>query len=465
MMTEEGCLKCHGAQGYKVGDVRGGIGIALPLGPFMDQQKGRTRVLLMSHVLVWMLGMAGIAVGARRVGDDMREMEAAYGKLDMLERAINTARVGITIRDTRNRIWYTNPAEARMHGYEVEELIGKEVGIFSPTGTVKALSAEEMRAIEGYSRESLNARKDGSVFPVYIVSEIVRDAKGDPIGIVAVSEDITGRKALEDKLKEYTEHLEDMVGERTRELESARREAEDANRAKSEFLTSMSHELRTPLHSVIGFAELMSEGLAGAMTEKQKEYLADILDGGRHLLSLINDILDISKVECGKTDFDLSDVDLKPVIERTLAMFREKALRHDIKLQSEVPDCLGTVAAEERRVKQVLFNLIGNAVKFTPDGGRVGVRARRTEKEAVVEVWDTGIGISEKDMARIFNPFERADSAWAKEREGTGLGLHVTRKFVELHGGRIWASSSPGKGSRFTFTLPLKPVCGLCDLP
>jgi signal transduction histidine kinase/CheY-like chemotaxis protein len=231
---------------------------------------------------------------------------------------------------------------------------------------------------------------------------------------------------------------------------------EAANRHKSEFLASMSHELRTPLNAIIGFSEVLLERLFGDLNAKQEEYLRDILDSGRHLLSLINDILDLSKVEAGRMELELGSFSLTEVLDNGLTMVRERASRHGIALRLEVDPTIDVIEADERKIKQVVFNLLSNAVKFTPDGGRVEIQAGFVGGEVQITVWDTGIGIAAEDQERIFEEFQQVGGMYAEKREGTGLGLALTKKFVELHGGRIWVESVVGQGSRFTFTLPVR---------
>jgi signal transduction histidine kinase len=235
----------------------------------------------------------------------------------------------------------------------------------------------------------------------------------------------------------------------------ARAAADAANQAKSEFLANMSHELRTPLNAIIGFSEVLSERMFGEVNEKQAEYLADIQESGRHLLSLINDILDLSKIEAGRMELESSDFDLPSAIEHTLTLVRERAQRRGIGLARTVDEQLGMIHADERKLKQVLLNLLSNALKFTPEGGRVDVRAALRDGVAEVSVTDTGIGISPEDQEAVFEEFRQVGTA-SKKVEGTGLGLAISKKFIELHGGKIWVTSQVGTGSTFAFTLPLQ---------
>jgi signal transduction histidine kinase len=239
------------------------------------------------------------------------------------------------------------------------------------------------------------------------------------------------------------------------ELADKSRQLEVASQHKSEFLANMSHELRTPLNAIIGFSEVLSERMFGELNERQEEYLKDIHASGQHLLSLINDILDLSKIEAGRMELELTDFHLPAAIDNALTLVRERASRHGIALHHEIDPRLGPIRGDERKLKQVLLNLLSNAIKFTPEGGRVDVRAALVDGMAQVAVADTGVGIAPEDQETIFEEFRQVGTA-AKQVEGTGLGLALSRKFIELHGGRIWVESQVGAGSRFTFTLPVR---------
>jgi signal transduction histidine kinase len=239
-----------------------------------------------------------------------------------------------------------------------------------------------------------------------------------------------------------------------REIADKSRQLEVASQHKSEFLANMSHELRTPLNAIIGFSEVLAEKMFGEVNAKQAEYLQDILESGRHLLSLINDILDLSKIEAGHMELEPADFDLPGVIENALILVRERASRRGITLGSTIDERLGLIHGDERKVKQVLLNLLSNALKFTPEGGRIDVGAGLHEEVAEVSVTDTGIGIAPADQEAVFEEFRQVGAA-ERKAEGTGLGLALSRKFVELHGGRIWVQSEVGHGSTFTFTLPV----------
>jgi signal transduction histidine kinase len=238
-----------------------------------------------------------------------------------------------------------------------------------------------------------------------------------------------------------------------REIADKSRQLEVASQHKSEFLANMSHELRTPLNAIIGFSELLAERLYGDLNEKQEEYLGDIHASGQHLLSLINDILDLSKIEAGRMELELTDFDLPTAVDNALTLIRERAGRRGIALHQAMDQQLGQIRGDERKIKQVLLNLLSNAIKFTPEGGRIEVRAKQVDRSVVVSVTDTGVGIAPEDQEAIFEEFRQVGTA-DKKVEGTGLGLALSRKLIELHGGRIWVESQMGEGSTFTFTIP-----------
>jgi signal transduction histidine kinase len=301
-------------------------------------------------------------------------------------------------------------------------------------------------------------------------------------------------QAQNEALKSYQEKIEEahqVLEEKNLALKAAMEQARASDRLKSEFLANMSHELRTPLNHIIGFNELVLSKNYGDLTPVQEDFLNDVLESSRHLLVLINDVLDLAKVEAGKLELELSLFPLQPLLEHSLIMIKEEAFKHRITLQTDFTDLPDWIRADERKLKQILYNLLSNAVKYTPDGGLVRLSAQgvqdgatgpegpespetgvRSEKEGdltlrtqpgapgcgfiKISIIDTGIGLKAEDLERIFNPFEQADNSFSRKYQGTGLGLSLAKKMIELHGGRIWAASDgQGKGSCFHFTLPL----------
>ena len=266
------------------------------------------------------------------------------------------------------------------------------------------------------------------------------------------------------QLQESYSGLEQQVQERTRELTNAlarldeqARELEAASHHKSQFLANMSHELRTPLNAISGFSQVLRKQLYGEINEKQAEYLDDILASARHLQSLIDDVLDLSKVEAGQIELQLAPFSLPAALDRGVVIVRERATKEGVRSRSRRRLARHTVIGDERRVRQVIFNLLSNAVKFTPAGGTVDVAVARIDGEVRVSVSDNGPGIAKEDQVRIFEEFQQA-TAGKEQREGTGLGLALSKRLVELHDGRIWVESELGKGSMFVFTLPAPPT-------
>ena len=238
------------------------------------------------------------------------------------------------------------------------------------------------------------------------------------------------------------------------EIQDKSRQLEIANQHKSEFLANMSHELRTPLNAIIGFSEVLLERMFGELNEKQDDYLKDIFTSGKHLLSLINDILDLSKIEAGRMELDLTDFDAAQALRNAMTLVRERAQTHGIGLTLDADPRIGEIRADERKFKQILLNLLSNAVKFTPDGGKVVVRATLNDGGMEVAVSDTGVGISAEDQLVVFDEFKQVGRDYTNKAEGTGLGLALSKRFVELHGGSLRLESEPGAGSTFTFTIP-----------
>ena len=273
-------------------------------------------------------------------------------------------------------------------------------------------------------------------------------------------QEITERKRAESALEAERAQLARRVEERTADLRTANAELARAARMKDEFLASVSHELRTPLNAVLGISEALQEGVFGEMNEKQISSLRSIEESGRHLLELINDILDLSKVEAGKLELELAPMPVEAVCQASLRMVKQNAHKKRLRIHSSYDSAVTTVVADERRVKQVLVNLLSNAVKFTPEGGEIGLEVAGDEEAHAVSftIWDTGIGIAEEHLAQLFQPFVQLDSRLSREYAGTGLGLSLVLRMVELHGGSVSVQSDVGQGSRFTVSFPWHPV-------
>jgi PAS domain S-box-containing protein len=355
--------------------------------------------------------------------------------------------------DEAGRILTLNAVTEKSFGYSRQELLGQSVDLLVPdrvrashAGYRAHYRAHPVTRPMGSGLELHGRRKDGSTFPVEISLSPVKSPEG--FRVTAVIRDISERRQIE-------ERLQAIQAKYTRELELRNREVEHANRHKSEFLANMSHELRTPLHTVIGFSELLMEEVKGPLNADQKRFLGHILKDSQHLLSLINEVLDLSKIEAGKLELRLESLDLAAQLEEVLASIRPQGLEKSIEIETTASAPL-LVNGDRIRMKQILYNLLSNAVKFTPKGGRIQVEIDAADEFARISVTDTGIGIPAEEHNSIFDAFHQVSAATGGMREGTGLGLPITKRLVEEHGGRIWLESEPGKGSRFTFTIPLK---------
>lgn len=358
-----------------------------------------------------------------------------------------------------------NEGARRIYGYEPEEIIGAPVRILIPRGDEELEKAGEIlshvRREGTYSGETLRVRKGGHRFPARFVMTLRYDDAGNPVGYTTISRDITHQKEMEATLREYTENLEALVASKTGELQEANVKLERANRLKAEFLASMSHELRTPLNAIIGFAGVLRDEMAGALNEEQKQFVGDILNSGEQLLNLINDILDLSKVEAGKMALAPGDVILSGIFDEVQTIVQGMAVRKGLSLsfREEPPGIV--LEADRVKLLQILYNLLSNAVKFTPDGGTIRVEAERRDADTCFRIIDSGVGIPEDSLELIFEEFRQVDSQLSRQYSGTGLGLALTKKLVALHGGAIVVKSEVDKGSTFTFTIPhVLPVDG-----
>jgi len=362
--------------------------------------------------------------------------------------------------DADGRIILLNRVTEDMFGYTRDELLGQPVEVLIP----QELHARHVQHRAHYRQNPLTRtmgsglalegiRKNGSRFPVEISLSPSDSAEG--FRVTAIIRDTTERRTAEESLRKVREEYTQQLAEANAELEMTNRELERANRLKSEFLASMSHELRTPLHTIIGFSELLGEELEGPLNEKQHRFIQHIHKDSLHLLELINDVLDISKIEADRLELRPEAFDFTALLAESLASVRSlaEAKSHILESASNVPRA---VEADRLRIKQVLVNLLSNAIKFTPEGGRIGVDARVQGSAVVVSVSDTGIGIPPEEHESIFDKFHQVGATTKGVREGTGLGLAITKRLVEQHGGSISVQSKPRQGSTFVFTLPLE---------
>ena len=380
---------------------------------------------------------------------------------DRFREILDAAPDGIVQVDSEGRIVLLNRAFESMFGYTRDELLGQPVEKLIPM----ELRAKHRGHRDQYRRNpatrpmgtglSLEGlRKDNTRFPVEISLSPAQSSQ-EGFSATAIIRDITDRKATEAKFRADQEKYMRELVDTNAELELRNREIERANRLKSEFLASMSHELRTPLHTIIGFSELLAEELQGPLNDKQKRFVGHIHRDSLHLLELINDILDLSKIEAGRLELRPELFDFGAVVEESFAAVRAVVRAKSIETQTDV-QVTEAIEADRLRVKQILVNLLSNAAKFTPEGGRVSVQARIEGALLVTAVVDTGVGIAAEEQEAIFDEFYQTGVTTKGVREGTGLGLAITKRLVEGHGGVIHVDSKPGSGSRFTFTIPVR---------
>ncbi|MCX5678750.1 MAG: sensor histidine kinase [Candidatus Omnitrophica bacterium] len=334
--------------------------------------------------------------------------------------------------------------------------------IFAPLGRILLICAAILfftpiaawligTAVAGaITRPIYQLRKGIEVIGTGDLNHKVGTSAGDEIGQLSRAFD----KMTED-LKGRTSELEEL----NKALRRSSGEVKHALQVKSEFLANMSHELRTPLNSIIGFSEVLSMETYGTLNKKQKDYINYVLGGGRHLLSLINDVLDLAKMEAAKAELMITTLSLKDLLREALILVKEMAFKKNIELSVEADEKIGNIDADERKLKQIVYNLLSNAVKFTPKDGKVGIKAKSSGTNIEIEVWDTGVGIAPENLEKIFEAFTSIKTPDVKTAEGTGLGLALSRKLVELHGGKIWAESKGLKaGAVFKFVIPAKAI-------
>jgi PAS domain S-box-containing protein len=382
---------------------------------------------------------------------DMTDRKRIEEDLRRQAQLIEASHDAIIVREPGGRILQWNAGAQEIYGWQAADAVGQVTHTLFQTGFPVSLDDVEA-ALDRPGRwdgELRHTRRDGARITVESRHILVRGTDGTPAAVLETNRDITLRKQAE----EAVAALNTKLGATNKELELRNREVERANRLKSEFLASMSHELRTPLNAIIGFSDLLAEQTAGPLSSKQQRFVSHIQQGARHLLALINDILDLSKVEAGRLELNRENVPVATALAEVLVSIRPAAAAKDIAVHSSIgPDV--TVFADRIRFKQILVNLLGNAVKFTPEGGRIWVEAAERRGRLTVSVSDTGLGISIEEQEAIFDAFHQAGATTKGIKEGTGLGLAITKRLVEEHGGRIWVESEPGKGARLSFTMP-----------
>lgn len=386
----------------------------------------------------------GKTIGVLGLIRDISDCRLAERKIQASEiryrRLFESAKDGILILDYETgMIVDSNPYIEQLLEYSSEELEGKELWeIGSFKDVVASKEAYSKLQIEDFVRyENLPLKtKHGRITEVEFISNVYL---------------VDDKKVIQCNIRDITER------KRTEEMRKARELAEAASRTKSDFLANMSHELRTPLNAIIGFSEVLYDESFGPLNEKQKDYMNDVLVSGRHLLSLVNEILDLSKVESGKMILENTSFLLSQLLEQSLVLIREKSLKHELHISLEITDGVSYISADERKIKQIIYNLLSNAVKCTPDGGKIYIKAIKKNDQIEISVSDTGIGIAKDDLGKMFERFSQVENIHTRKLNGTGLGLALSKSLVELHGGKIWVESQGiNKGATFSFSLPVK---------
>ncbi len=407
----------------------------------------------------------GIRCGAIEVIRDVTEQKRTERALVEKERKyrdlVEHANSIILRWNSEGQITFLNEFGLRFFGYSAEEIFGRNlVGTIVPYSEsggrdLSQLVQQIVNRPEAYEQNiNENVKRNGERAWVTWANRIERDRQGQVVEILSVGTDITEQRRAEAAIRELNASLERRVAERTAELAVARDRAEEADRLKSAFLATMSHELRTPLNSIIGFTGILLQQLAGPLNPEQSKQLEMVRNSARHLLALINDVLDISKIEAGQLEITREQFDLHASVERAAQIVQPLADKKGLAMRLNLANDLGSITSDRRRFEQVLINLLNNAIKFT-DRGAITLETIRLNPEKIeVRVRDTGIGLKPENLASLFQPFHQIDTGLSRQHEGTGLGLAICRRLVELMGGQIRVESQFGEGSTFSFTLP-----------
>ena len=446
MYMKPGCEKCHGHLGFKLGDFRGGVGVSVPLDSYFAAKKDAVWVSSTSHIMIWFLGLGAIGFGARQVQGRILERDRAEKESresqDKLAEILAIAPEAVITISPDMTIQLFNQGAERIFGYESKEITGQPLEILMP----EYLRDGHQRKVEEFDnspeayrlmdqrQEIFGLRKDGTEFPATAsVSKL--EIAGEKIFTVMLH-DITERK--------YAQEL----------IIAAKGEAETANRAKSEFLAAMSHELRTPLNAILGFADILSNQYFGPISDKYKEYAGDIETSGEHLLTLVNEILDLSAIEAGKQSLVKELLSTEEVVRECERIIEVKAHSNDIDLVTKIPKNLPPLYADKRAAMQILLNLLSNAIKYTPEGGSVTVSAEASNEGTILKVADTGKGIPPENLANLTDPFFRTDADPYLAEQGWGLGLSITKSLIDLHDGTLDIESTLGERTTISVMLP-----------
>ena len=443
---------------------------------YLDDFKPRKFAERHKNLILLFAMQAAQAIDKFRILDELyRVITDLDEKTAYLKNVLDDSQDMIMTTDSNGIIVEVSRGGERILGYARDEIVGLRAADFYLDPEERAGVIEVLKSRGAvYNYETKLLKKDGSPVDINLTISQLRNKSGRVIGTVGISKDITEERKLRDELgimnnelRDLNVRLEDKVFERTRELEKINSELIKSNQIKARFISNMSHELRTPLNSILGFSEILLEKTFGDLNDKQHRHVSNISSSGKHLLQLVNNILDLAKIEAGKIDLFYEDFDIRQAIDEVSMIMNSLAAKKMINIKTEIGPETGSFHADKVKFKQILYNLISNAIKFTPEGSELGITVSSLEnRNAVlpwaidgqqflqVTVWDRGIGIRPEDADRIFEEFEQADSSMARNFEGTGLGLALTKKLIDLHGGQITLKSVYGEGSEFTFYLP-----------
>lgn len=385
-----------------------------------------------------MTDVNGMMQGVVCVAQDITLRKEIEERLRLFLSAVEAGKEGIQIASLDGNIMYSNRAIENIFGYSPEEYRGKHVkDMNADPDFASSVILPNIKKTGQWTGEIMVKHRYGRILPVWLTTSMINDNNGKPLAMVSIIRDLTERK-----------HLEEIRIENVR--------LSHASKAKSDFLANMSHELRTPLNSIIGFSELLKQKSREEIDEKCLHYVDNVLSSGKHLLKLINEILDLSKIESGKIEMAIERTSLNTIIEETLIMIIERAKANNILIIKELDTQIDLIDVDKLRLKQVFYNLLSNAVKFSKiEGGTLTIKTKREKDMLQISISDTGIGIKKEDIGKLFTEFSQIDAGYSRQYQGTGLGLVISRKLVELHGGKIWVESEYGVGSTFIFTLPL----------
>ncbi|MCK4840047.1 MAG: PAS domain-containing protein, partial [Desulfobulbaceae bacterium] len=463
LVTKLECLECHASQGYKVGEIRGAISTSLSLQPYLAAEQQAVRVIIFTHLLFGLVGVLALLVmtfwARNRVLESNVVAEALRKSEEHYKEAQQLAHIGHWEFDLITNELFCSE--------EIYRIFGRDPQGFEATyqAFLEIIHPEDRESVQNAVRAALDGnipynvehrivRPDGTERIVGETAKIERDKDGSPLLMIGTVQDITEIQKIEELLYKYQDHLEERVCERTSELQKAKEQADRANEAKSTFLASMSHELRTPMNSIIGFSQLLDIDEGEPLSINQKKHLQRILQSGEHLLQLINEVLDLAKIESGGLEMSIESFDMCSVIHESVELLSPVAASQNIEILLDEPDKSIFIEADRNRFRQIILNLLTNAIKYNKPGGGVSLFCEKSDKNIRLIVADTGPGIPQEKMDFIFEPFNRL-GAETSSIEGTGIGLTITKRLVELMHGSIDVDSVVGKGTKIFLDLPL----------